>query len=280
MIPVFSSSSHAPDPYTMTKDYVMLTRNPYFFYNARTQVPTGLTAGKKTVVIITQGDSLAGASENSAYTVTNTGLIQDFSIENGGMYNAQTPALGAVSNLDFANSGFWGHRLADLIVNNGKADRVILVNNGVGNTDTSDWVSVFNWKYNVTYRRLVNTGLINADRIYFLMSIGGKDQLELIPEATVLSNLLAMHNLVREAGFTTTPFYQAMSSWSGGGTGGAYGLAVRSAITTAIATSPNVFTGADTDTIGVTKRYDGNHFNAAGSTLAANLWYDQIAGTL
>jgi hypothetical protein len=59
-----------------------------------------------------------------------------------------------------------------------------------------------------------------------------------------------------------------------------YNSGVNATITSAqeslISTVPNVFRGANLNSIGANGRYDGLHFNVTGQTLAASLWKDAI----
>ena len=200
-------------------------------------------------------------------------------MQNGGVYQAQTPALSCTDEGVPASNGYWGHRLGDKLINAGKTQRVIIACIGIGSTGTTFWATTqFSWRFGVAFRRLSSLGLLSANRVFLLSSLGGLDQTQALSSGTVQVNLNTIITAIRAAGFTTTPIYLALSSWAGGGTGGANGTNVRTGITAAIAGNSNVLTGADTDTIVIGSRYDTNHYKATGSDTAATLWFNVIQG--
>jgi len=268
------------DPYTRTDQTSGgVNYNEVYNYAGRTQVFPSLVGGEHTTIIVHFGDSLASSTDNAAYVPTNSTKVQDFSLMNGGVYQAKTPALSCSDEGDPANNGFWGHRLGDKLINGGKTARVIVASIGIGSTGTVLWAtSQFNWRFGVLYRRLNSLGLLAANRVFLLSSIGGLDQFNVVSGATVKTNLDTIIASIRSAGFTTQPIYLALSSWGGGGTGGVNGTNVRTGITNAIAGNANTLTGADTDTIVIGSRYDSNHYTATGSDSAATLWYNVISG--
>lgn len=238
-----------------------------------------LVAGEHTTIIIIPGDSLASATDNVPYTTTHPTKVQDLSLENGLLYQAASPSLSCGGPGNNTSEGFWGHRLADKLIDGGKTARVIIACIGVNNTGTSYWITgPFATRIFVTWGRLNNLGLLAADRIFILTSIGGRDQYEAVPAATVKSNLDFIILLFRIAGFQSTPVYLAGSSWGNGSTGGENGVAVRTGIADAVAGNHNVFAGADTDAIPISERYDTNHYSAVGADHAATLWYNVIQG--
>jgi len=277
MIPVYANAISEPDKNILYP--LPINFNPQWNYQGRTQALPYLTAGEHTTVIITYGDSLAASTDNSAYTVINTGKVLDFSIENGGAYQAKTPAFGCSDEGVPASNGFWGHRLGDKLINGGYTQKVFMCNLGIGSTGTTDWATTqYNRRFAVLYNRLVQTGLINADVVLILSSLGGLDQILAVPSATVTANYLTIWSAIRAAGFTTQRIYPALSSWGGGGTGGVNGTNVRTGIQNAVAAATNVYLGPDTDVIPITSRYDSNHFKAVGSDQDATLWLNTIKG--
>lgn len=253
--------------------------NETYDYAGRTQVHPALVSGEHTTVLVMFGDSLGASTDNSAYSPTNSTKVQDLSLQNGGVYQAKTPALSCSNEGDPPNNGFWGHRLGDKLINGGKTARVIVCSIAIGSTGTALWsTSPYINRFTVAYRRLNSLGLLSANRVFVLSSIGGLDQTQALSSATVKANLDTIIAGIRSAGFSSTPVYLALSSWAGGSTGGANGTNVRTGITNAIAGNANTFTGADTDTIVIGSRYDTNHYNSTGSDSAATLWYNVISG--
>jgi hypothetical protein len=247
-------------------------------YDYSSRTPIAQTAAANTVNFIIWGDSLAGANDNATYVPTNLPNVRDYSLQNGGLYQSKAPVIGStVANP--VNNGFWGHRFADKIINGGKASVVNIINGSVGASASGDWTNFrLNYKFQNAFARWKSNGFLNSPT-FILASIGGADQQIAVPQATVLANLNSIIATVRSYGFTTTPMYFALSSWANG-TGGANGLAVRAAIASAISGNANCYTGADTDTLDASYRYDGNHWNATGSDADAQLWYNIIGAVL
>jgi hypothetical protein len=272
------NSFSPPDPYVLQR--LAVGFNESYNYTGRTQVHPSLVGGEHTTVIVFFGDSLGASTDNAAYAPTNSTKVQDFSLQNGGVFQAKTPALSCTDEGDPTNNGFWGHRLGDKLINGGKTQRVITFSISIGSTGTDLWTTApYLNRFTVAYRRLNSLELLSANRVFLLSSMGGLDQVEARSAATVKANLDIIIAGIRSAGFATTPVYLALSSWAGGGTGGANGTNVRTGITNAIAANANTFTGADTDSLGGgANRYDTNHYTAAGSDAAATLWYNVIQG--
>jgi hypothetical protein len=271
------SSFSPPDPYILQS--LGSGFDETYDYSGRTQINPSLVGGEHTTVILFFGDSLGASTDNSSYSPTNSTKVQDFSLQNGGVYQAKTPALSCTNEGDPANNGFWGHRLGDKLINNSKTARVITFSIAIGSTGTALWAtSPYLNRFTVAYRRLNSLGLLSANRVFILSSIGGLDQTQALGSATVKTNLDTIIAGIRSAGFSSAPVYLALSSWAGGGTGGANGTNVRTGITNAISGNANTFTGADTDTIVIGSRYDTNHYNSTGSDSAATLWYNVISG--
>lgn len=255
--------------------------DPVFNYAGR-EGPVGypLVAGEHTTILIFPGDSRGAASDNSAYVTTNPEKVQDLSLENGQLYKAKTPALSCGTPGTGPSQGFFGHELADLLINGGMTQRVVVVCAGVGNTSTTTWING-NYPARVfsIWGLLNKLNLLAADRIFVIVSLGGRDQLDAVPAATVQANLTVLITYIRVAGFLNTPIYLALSSWGGGGTGGANGVAVRNGITAAATGKPNVYLGADTDTAPLSCLYDRNHYDATCRSFVANLWFNKLQGS-
>lgn len=269
-----------PTPYTLMS--LGPSADPAITYAGRVGPLTSpLVAREHTTIIVTIGDSLSDATDDGPYITTHPAKVQDISLDNGQLYQAAPPALSGGGPGNNATMGFWGHRLADKLIDAGKTSRVIVACGGVNYTNTTLWTTAPYWvRISALWGRLNNLNLLGADRIVILVSLGGRDQMEATPAATVKANLDILIGYIRQAGFLSTPIYLAGSSWGGGGTGGANGVAVRSGIANAIAANHNTYAGADTDTIPLTERYDGNHYGAAaGSDHAATLWRDVIQGS-
>lgn len=264
------------DPYPMPGNGSF--GNEQYNYAGRVQESPALVPGENTAVILTFGDSLSCATESFAYTPTNAAKVQNFSLQNGGIYRAANPALSCSDNASAGAIGIWAYRLGDKLINAGTYARVIFLPMGYGGTATGDWKAggTFNYRFQLASRRLASVGLTPT---FILQSLGGADQIFAVPQATVRSNLNSIVSSIRSAGFSSTKILMAMSSWGGGGTGGANGTAVRAGITQAIGDNANVFAGADTDTIPIGNRYDNNHFDATGSDSAATLWKNAMAAT-
>lgn len=269
--------------------YALMTlgpnKDPAISYVGRTELQIApLIAGEHTTVIVIFGDSLGSASDNAPYAVTHPDKVQELSLDNGRLYKSQPPALSCGGPGNDPTMGFWGHRLADKLIDGGKSQRVILACISVNGTGTADWLtSPYAVRIYSSWGLLNQLGILAADRIFILSSIGAWDQINAVPAATVTANLTTIATYFRQAGFLSTPIYFALSSY-GAGTGGANGVAVRTGITNAISSIVGAKIGADTDTIPPSERYDtAGHLNAIGaangSDHQATLWYNVIQGS-
>jgi hypothetical protein len=95
----------------------------------------------RTLVLITAGQSHFCNTQPSLFVPVNTAVIDNFSIYDGAAYNIGGQMLGCTNNVTSATPGNASARVADLLVTNGKFDRVIVVPIAVGGTYVSDWAT-------------------------------------------------------------------------------------------------------------------------------------------
>lgn len=225
----------------------------------------------KTLVLINAGQSNAVNILPSAITLTNGSVIDNFNIYDGGTYDA----VGSLLGTQDIGYGTVIQRVADLLVTNGRFDRVIIVPIAIAGTPISQWSSGGELadRIPLAMRRLASRGLIpGITGVTFTLlwmqgeaeNSGGISGTEWASGfASVKANALA-------AGFSGRIF-NTTETWNGGvvSTSVQAGQAsVRDNVT--------VFDGGNLDTIDNTGRQDTTHFNDTGGASAATLIYNAM----
>jgi hypothetical protein len=241
--------------------------------NPNGRVPVDLTSlTGTTLVLIIAGQSLSTNCADGIYTPTNTGHVLNFSITNGGLYQAKDPLLGCTGyhpNLPGNPwpTGHWGSRLGDKLINAGTANNVILVPIGVGGSNILDWQvgGGNNPRYVVTARRLAAAGLTpNA-----LLFEQGESNNNGTTQSAYAAGLSSMIGTVQGI-WPTMPIFVAIASWINGITSSA----VQAAQAAAVNHAAGVWAGANADSLGNSYRQsDQTHWNnATGTDAIAGLW--------
>jgi len=202
--------------------------------------------------------------------------VQNICLQNGGVYTAAEPLLGCSGPIEkFGSSGVfiqvsnWATRLADTMRSD--FDRVIVAPIGRASSRTSHWASggAANHRIKALSARLRDRGYIEPSvSIFILQQLGSNDHG--VAAATVTANVQSIAQTFIDEG-VTAPFFVAKNTWN---------ITVDATVQTGLMNAVNgttILTGADTDTLDGTKRYDDAHFTAAGAADAADLWYDAIS---
>lgn len=117
----------------------------------------------KTGVMLVTGQSIGANTLPTLYTPVNAGVVDQMNIFDGQIYSIGGPILGATRNVSVGGPGNLSARVADLLVTNGKFDRVIIACMAVGSTTASMWGDVNNEVYlrtQVMMARLAARGII------------------------------------------------------------------------------------------------------------------------
>lgn len=239
--------------------------------DGRAQVSPRLVNGERTGVFILAGQSNSpGASYvDAAYTATKA-KNHNLNLYNGGMYASQDRLLGG----GFGNTGGYGARLADKLIDDGVFDRVILVPCAVGGTFIAEWASgaAYFQRLVVATRRCAALGLpVTA----YVFHQGENDKNDGTSQTSYAASLSAMIEGVRDLGDVfQAPWFIGLCSYTGGTTGSGIRAAQASVVD-----GISIFSGADTDTLTGTTTYrqgDDLHLTADGADAAATLWKNAI----
>ena len=224
-----------------------------------------LNPAERTAVFITAGQSLIGNWSGAAYSVANAAKVDNLNLFDGGLYAPADPALG-----NDGAEAYWPYRMADMLINAGDADRVILVPCAMGSTRIADWApgGDYDDRITVATRRCHAAGLpVTA----ILWQQGEGDAADGTSKASWMS---AFNSMVakQHAEGNSAPWLVGRSTY----TGVATSPQIRAA-QTEVVDGINVFAGGDTDTIDSSFRQTGiPHFLASGAHLAAALWRSAI----
>jgi hypothetical protein len=147
----------------------------------------------KTLILITAGQSLVCNNFGmTVYIPTNSSVVDNFNIYDGAAYEfGPTSALGCSGS----GRGNSAPRIGDLLISNGKFDRVITVPIGIGSTPVSEWAAgSCSDRVRVAMRRLAARGIKpGTTGITFAMvwGQGEQDNLDATSQANYTSRLNA-----------------------------------------------------------------------------------------
>lgn len=275
MIPAityFGGGYCSSDPYQIydiSTGIVNLSTGNYNI-SGRTQTYSALNSSETSCVIIAIGQSNIANSVNAIYAVTQA-RNNTFCVYNGATYVSSEPLLGC--NTSPADSGNWITQLADRLITVGSYSRVILVPIGIGGTIVADWASsvgTLGQRIPVTARRMASVGLRATHIIWHQ---GESDTTAATTQASYTNSLASVIASFRTYGIMATTATSSAAkmfintvSWANGTTS--------TAVTGGQAANVNgvdVITGANSDSISSSFRYDNTHYNASGATLMSSL---------
>lgn len=239
-----------------------------------------INTGIRNLVLIVAGQSNYQNVANTAYTPTNGSALDNFNVYDGGMYAAADPLLGAswtYTTLGVGGTnpspGNIGTRVGDLLITNGKFDRVILVPVAIGGTAVADWATgAVSNRIPTAMARLASRGITPATTGVTFAVIWGQGESDAgTGQATYTSRLNTVISNAASAGFSGRWFINKQT-WIGG--------VVDTNTQAAQVAMPNgstIFAGADADSLNATNRYsDNTHFNDTGMAALATLVYNAM----
>lgn len=274
-----AASASDPNSLAVPAPFIVGDPTPNYFPDwnnpqGKEPVDCALKPGEVTEVIVLPGQSNTTATANGLHYPTNRLGVQNFNISDGGCYRAKPggpidPLLGATGyppglSIPYP-TGSWFGVLADLRINAGKADRVIMVPIGVGGSYIRDWEpgGANNIRFGVTARRLAAAGLTPT---YVLIGQGESDLYT--PGATYQASLQNTINSIHSY-WPNVKIYVAIETYINGLTSSA----VRAAQMAVVNPAANVLQGPDGDLLGDSYRYDRIHFSySPGSTTWGARW--------
>jgi hypothetical protein len=248
------------------------------YTSASDRTVRGLTVNTsiKNLVVLVAGQSLRSSQLPTDFALTNSTVIDNFSVYDGAMYAYKHPVIGStyVGNANGGGPGFLWGKVADLFITNGIFDRVIIVPLAIGGSDIQPWASGYlATKIPVALARLAARGIVPRTNVTFAIEWGqGESDNQ---GATTTANYLSMLNTVIanafSAGFSGR-FFVAKESWIQG----VAATRITDAQTSAV-NGTTVFASGNLDSLDGTYRdVQNTHFNDAGGTAAATLIYNAM----
>lgn len=222
-----------------------------------------------TGVFVHAGQSIGANSViPTLYTPTNITKIFNVNAYDGSVTQGKDPLIGTSNPF-----GNYQTQLADLMVNNAMFDNVILCPIAISGSALHNWLPFDNlyWQYPTAAAQRLRW--LGFEVTAFLWDQGTSDVGT--PQATYLAGLNEMIGIVRSNGFPA-PWVIAKSTMQFD-----FNIVptVRAACDQIVNPANDIIAGPDLDSLtGLTYR-DGTslpHFNAAGATAAANLWFSSL----
>lgn len=226
-----------------------------------------LNPSERTFILVTIGQSLICNSvqwPTGTYTPTNGNKVQNFNFIDGGLYTARDDLLGCHGQ--GANPALW---VADWLIDNNKADRVICVPIGFSSTGSGQWSASGNMNHRIPVlaKRLRIAGYTPTA---ILWQQGTADASAGASTAVTRANLQSMIDTFRASGISSPILIAKESYYDPDHTSVA---ATRAAQAAVVNSAAGVYAGPDCDLIPASERFDNLHF---GYTGAAH--YAQLAG--
>lgn len=229
---------------------------------------------KKTLVLISAGQSLRANCCGTLFAPTNASKIDNFNVNDGAVYDCTGPLLGCTNGS--TGPGNIMPRVADLLITNNRFDRVIIVPLAIGGSFIADWQDggAYSDRVPVAMRRLAARGIVpGVTGVTFAIEWGQgeSDGLYGTTQADYTARWMSFKATVIAAGFVGRLFVAHESYYAGN---------TYSAITAAQAAvidNVTVFAGGNLDTITSSGRAgDDLHLNDTGAASAATLIYNAM----
>lgn len=254
--------------------YITVTKGLDLYANpaGKTQVSRFLSPDQNIGIFGTIGQSNITSVAPNAYTITNTGKVDNLNIYDGGVFTHADPPLGMTGPTGVVGGGF-GHmfgRLADKMITDGWFDRVIGAHAGVGGSAVADWATggPLNHRLTVIAKRLLSLG---RQPSAMLWQQGEGDHGT--SQANYTTRVQSVIDTLRSAGLTC-PIFIAKTSYSAGATDSN----VTAAQAAVVNHGAGVWAGADTDQFTSGSRIADNvHFSDAGMDSVATEWKTKLA---
>jgi hypothetical protein len=258
-----------PDPFILTE-----TTSPgYYDIKGCALRSSAINPALKTCVLFTAGQSNFSSVQPTLFAPVNSTVVDNFNVYDGAIYSIAGPLLGAWTGV--GGPGNVSTRFADLLVTNGKFDRVILVPLAIGSASMADWTTgLLAFRTTVAMRRLLARGITPSTpgvSFAFVWGQGETDNIGGTTQAVYTAGLNALIAATNAAGFVGRYFICQMTYWEA-----TTSAAVRAA-QLAIANGTTIFTGGDIDTLTSASRQGDNiHLSDGGAGSAATLIYNAM----
>ncbi|MBN2158991.1 MAG: hypothetical protein JW807_06315 [Spirochaetes bacterium] len=233
--------------------------------SSKTKVPCGSIAGGRTMVALALGQSNTGNHGETLYRPA--GPV--FNLFKGDCYRAEDPLLGPTGD----GGSVWS-RLADLVIQAGLYDRVVIIPIGVGTTTAAHWA-----EGGYLHPRVVNAaeeaGSLGLKITHVFWILGGSEKLtdgDAANRERYKKNFLSMVRGLRNRG-VTAPVYVAIGTYSG-----AFNRDIQRAQRELAAENPGIVPGPNTDALHAVaeNRWEMVHFTHLGLDRLARAWLAAI----
>lgn len=223
-----------------------------------------INPGLRNLVLLIFGQSNCTSIAATAYSPFNPTGLDNFNILDGQMYAAADPLLGQSIALTTGTFGPGGiaTRIGDLLITNGKFDRVILVPFCIGGTAVATWGAGGPLFPNATaaMARLAQAGITPGMTGVTFAAVWMQGESD---TATSQANYIASFATISAALFATGfngRIFVNLETWLSG----VPNATIRAA-QAAIPNGTTIFQGADADSLGAGSRQsDNTHFTPAG----------------
>jgi len=231
----------------------------------RTRVDIAGISPDRLAVMLIFGQS-NGANSGSAPYVPRRRVF-NFNLFDGHCYVAQDPLLGATEA-----GGNFASRMADMLIERGAFDSVVLAPIGVGGSRIEEWTTggARHRRLQVAIARAGEAGL----RFTHLLWHQGESNAVHEPDGRLYADCFRnIHAAVRSYD-VRAPIYVAQATVCQSPPNEAIRAAQRAVVDPAL----GIRAGPDTDTIGPEHRFDGCHMAESGLIRHAGLWVEALIG--
>lgn len=259
-----------PDPYVFSPPF----RNDYYDGNSnrqtlgRTSRSFVINPSIRTLVLFVTGQSLWSDILPTLYVPVNYTSVDNFNVFDGNMYDCNGPLLGTTYAFNLGlGPGNVAVRVADQLVTRGKFNRVIIVSLAVGSTLVAQWATGdLSNKASIAMLRLAARGItpgMAGTTWACVMGVGEVDFANGTTQAAYAASGNTFINTMTALGITRI-------FWDRESDVGQTNNAIRSA-QASLWNGTTVFNAGDFDSIPLSSRPDGIHFNDLGGLQAQNL---------
>jgi Carbohydrate esterase, sialic acid-specific acetylesterase len=246
-----------------TYEGVDLNRGSFNNVSARVRVKSAEVSYGRTAVILILGQSNGANSGDTPYVPQRR--VFNFNLFDGHCYIARDPLLGATEN-----GGSFASRMADMLIEHGHFDTVVLAPISVGGSRIEEWTTggARHRRLQVAIRRASDIPL----KFTHVLWHQGETNAAIDPDGDIYAAcFMNIHGAIRAYG-VEAPIYVAQATM------GACppNETIRSAQRAVVNQELGIFAGPDSDTIGVNDRYDGCHMTESGLRRHAQLWLEAL----
>lgn len=284
-----------PNPYELPlhKDGSGTPMPGYNGTTGLTRRSSAIDPTKKTLVLVTVGQSNLQNIAPTNFIPTNEAKIDNFNIHDTALYAIGPAGLLGCSSTSLGapyGNGNVAGRIADTLITNAKFDRVILVPIAIGGTDIRFWapglsdsptggpspLSDLSSRFPIALRMLAARGITPSTPGVTFAAVWGQGEAQIaspLTQAAYQTYLTSYMDFVDAAGFAGGRWFIMQQTWNGGATS----APVRAA-QLAVCTGGTRFTGGDADALNSSNRLADNiHFSDAGMAVYASLIVSKMA---